>query len=583
MTDFEQQLRERLHATAEQVQPNPETWTRVQEGIRRAHRFRWLYAGASAAALAAVAAVAVVVIPGLLDPRVGFEPGGDVAGQPTDPGVATDVEPGPGGVGTAVPPPVDMVLATGDGLVRLAPGGVGAMSGPADGVASSVAVRPGSIVDDLDLVWAGTCALGRLRSDPNGDVASAIEPLTDGACPAGPRFSPDGDHLAWIEETEDGIALASVGWDDGGEVRARNATWQLDLEQAGPAGLRDLRIVDWVWTGVEGASASGFLAFAASGADGTTHVLTLPFDRHADGALALPSGDAPAIFETDPHRLVAFARDTCLDGQHCPDGVTWTLRVDEEGVLGLYREDAGEEIATLTHDVLDGIDPDAGPVWLEASGDVVVFGDGLGGAWSVHRTDDGWSEVEPLPGGQVLAGAIIAGIQQPPASAPAPQATEEPAATEEPEPVETVEPTGLPAAVASTRARIQDAAAARDLEALAAIGTGHDGTFTFSYGGGGDPVEFWRLEMENGFDVPAIILDLLAHEPAARADGDPVIYQWPAGSDLPYEQLSSAQVEALTAQLGQDEMDRWQASGSYLGYRVGIDAEGRWLYVVAGD
>jgi hypothetical protein len=45
-TDFEQRLREVLHARAAEVQPDPRTWDRVQAGIRRGVWFRLLSGGA---------------------------------------------------------------------------------------------------------------------------------------------------------------------------------------------------------------------------------------------------------------------------------------------------------------------------------------------------------------------------------------------------------------------------------------------------------------------------------------------------------------------------------------------------------
>lgn len=61
------------------------------------------------------------------------------------------------------------------------------------------------------------------------------------------------------------------------------------------------------------------------------------------------------------------------------------------------------------------------------------------------------------------------------------------------------------------------------------------------------------------------------------------IYVWPFAYDRPYESLSSAELEALTAAVGEDMMSFYEQSGSYVGYRLGIREDGTWLYYVAGD
>jgi hypothetical protein len=394
-TDFEEQLRARLQATAEEITPNPETWQKVQEGIRREQRFRWVYAGAGATALAALAAVAVLVVPGLLTrPDIGFAPG-EVAGQPE--GAPGDVA-GPPDPGLPAPPTADLLVVTPEGRpALLGPGGFGEIDWPDGRSLESVAVRPGSTVDALDAVWAGGCEVGRLTRDRQRvDVSPLVTPAA-GACATGPRFSPDGGHLAWIEEVDGAFRLATVGWDDTGEVPVRNAVFELSLEGADVEPPVDFRVIDWTWRAVEGGSATGYLALGATDPLGDRLALTLQIERQADGALAFPAGAEPERLESGELPVAALTADGCREVEEapCPDGATYLLVVDEAGTVGLERQDEGEQIWTTTLNPLRGADLAAGPVWLELVGRTVLIGDG-DRVWATSFTGDGWTELTEL-------------------------------------------------------------------------------------------------------------------------------------------------------------------------------------------
>jgi hypothetical protein len=595
-TDFEDQLRERLRAHAETVTPNPETWNRVQEGIRRERRFRWVYAGAAASALAALAAVAVLVLPGLLsESRVELEPGPGLATQPGDPDAAVE-DPAP----STWVAPAEMVLATPDGVAILGPGGFGALADPGVFPAESVTVRPGSSLDDLEVVAATECQLRRYQREPAGVASHDISTVDPAACATGPRFSPDGESLAWIEEDADGIALATVGWSAGGdgEQRWRNARFGLDLSaladgsgdgaELGEVG--EVRVTGWVWRESGDGGASGFLTLAVHprGDGGGNRLLTLEIERQGDGALALPSGDAPTLFDDGFRRFVAYRRTP---------SATWTLDVREDGETVLTREDDGVALNDLSVFGPSGLG-DAGPVWLEVAGETAIVGDGRGGAWQV-TFDGGFGAVEPLASGpdplEILHATVLLGMAadaDPAAPVPSEEPSPQPTAVPTVEPTESepvaeepvVEPdhSGLPPAVSQRRDAIRAAARAGDLDALAAQADPDE--FSYSFGEDGDPVGFWRREIANGIDVMGQLL-AVTDLPSAQvqSEGGPEITTWPWVHDVPYERLSSAELVMLEDALGSQVMDTYRDTGQYLGYRVGIRANGSFIYFIAGD
>lgn len=139
----------------------------------------------------------------------------------------------------------------------------------------------------------------------------------------------------------------------------------------------------------------------------------------------------------------------------------------------------------------------------------------------------------------------------------------------------------LPAVVAQKRGEIAAAAARCDYEALAGATAA---TFTFTFGAEDDPAEFWADSEAAGEDVLGTLVGLLNLEPATVDAGDSKIFVWPAAfaydswSDIP-EDERSALLEVYEA----EDLESFARFGSYVGYRVGIDASGRWIYFVAGD
>jgi hypothetical protein len=137
----------------------------------------------------------------------------------------------------------------------------------------------------------------------------------------------------------------------------------------------------------------------------------------------------------------------------------------------------------------------------------------------------------------------------------------------------------LPARVSETRDAILAAAQARDFEALRALIP--ERGFTFSYGGERDPIAYWkRLESEGHVPVFGDILPMvLATEPGF----DRGVYVWPAQATEDPATWDERDIEALTAIHAEEDIRAFQEAGLYLGWRVGIDRHGTWVFFVSGD
>lgn len=143
----------------------------------------------------------------------------------------------------------------------------------------------------------------------------------------------------------------------------------------------------------------------------------------------------------------------------------------------------------------------------------------------------------------------------------------------------------LPPAVAETRERIVDAAAACDYDRLAAL-TGVTAQFLHSFGGGDDPVASWRQREEAGEPVLADLVTLLDLEHGVTDPGDVPgeVYVWPEVFAIDDPTRGDFQPVVEAGLYTQDDVDRWlEITGAYSGHRVGIDAAGTWRFFVAGE
>lgn len=140
---------------------------------------------------------------------------------------------------------------------------------------------------------------------------------------------------------------------------------------------------------------------------------------------------------------------------------------------------------------------------------------------------------------------------------------------------------GLPVPVAETRRAIAASAIACDYEALAAL-AGPDLNTSFGGGGFGN-IPMWEKEgtypalelLVKLFDTPFAVQDF--------EDG-PRYYVWPSAFTYDsWEEIPSADLEALLSVYTQEELDQYAEFGSYALWRIGITEDGEWTFFVAGD
>ncbi len=140
---------------------------------------------------------------------------------------------------------------------------------------------------------------------------------------------------------------------------------------------------------------------------------------------------------------------------------------------------------------------------------------------------------------------------------------------------------GLPAAVASTRAALFEAAALCDWPGVAALLP--DDGFTSSFGMVDDPIAQWRQEEVLGYQPMAFLSSLLALPYGTLEAGDATYYVWPSAAALPWDQVSGVHRSALLGLYSEYNLWQFESFGGYVGYRVGITEDGSWVYFVAGD
>jgi hypothetical protein len=138
----------------------------------------------------------------------------------------------------------------------------------------------------------------------------------------------------------------------------------------------------------------------------------------------------------------------------------------------------------------------------------------------------------------------------------------------------------LPTAVANKRQTIVAAAHAMDYERL---GTLLDpAKFSYSFGESGDPIGYWRrLEREGHVPIIGDYLPVLLSGPWAKRGN---IYVWPSVYGKPPSRWTSAERRWLRNHFYSEmEIRAFARLGDYLGWRVGIRADGTWLFFVSGD
>lgn len=144
----------------------------------------------------------------------------------------------------------------------------------------------------------------------------------------------------------------------------------------------------------------------------------------------------------------------------------------------------------------------------------------------------------------------------------------------------------LPLEVAQVRNAIVGAAVGCDADGLARLA---GESFTYSFGGDDDPAAFWagleERSASEGDPSPLTMLVRLLELPFATIDsGDATYYVWPSAHAYgSWDEVPGADRDALLGVYGAQDLADFEAFGGYVGYRVGITADGDWAYFVAGD
>ncbi|QFG68870.1 hypothetical protein [Ornithinimicrobium pratense] len=155
---------------------------------------------------------------------------------------------------------------------------------------------------------------------------------------------------------------------------------------------------------------------------------------------------------------------------------------------------------------------------------------------------------------------------------PAPAGPIDPCGTAYPDPVLVAE--GLPEATTDRALEVLELAAACDLDGLAALAQQDDTHLSF---GVASPQE--AFSGDKGAERAAAVTTLLTRfEPGQDAPDAP--YRWPA--EVETEQDWARLVDS--GLYAQQDVDLMRGSGiGYSGWRVGVDASGRWAFLVAGE
>jgi hypothetical protein len=140
---------------------------------------------------------------------------------------------------------------------------------------------------------------------------------------------------------------------------------------------------------------------------------------------------------------------------------------------------------------------------------------------------------------------------------------------------------GLPFVVAKKRYDIFMAAVRHDYKALRSLLDPE--TFSYSFGEEGDPIGYWREQEEVG-EVPILgdTLPVVLHTRFGLNEGT---FVWPsAAAKLPSD-WTEEDIEGMrdAGYTDRDIRAFEEQVGGYAGWRVGIRADGTWLYFISGD
>ena len=141
---------------------------------------------------------------------------------------------------------------------------------------------------------------------------------------------------------------------------------------------------------------------------------------------------------------------------------------------------------------------------------------------------------------------------------------------------------GLPDAVNAKRADVFSTAVSCDYAALAGLAS--DSGFTYSFGGGDDPAGFFADQEFRGTPLMRYLVATLnmSYSVIENPDGSD-IYTWPGAFAFEWDATTEAQRAEIADLYGDDALDGYAEFGAFIGWRVGIDENGEWVFFVAGD
>lgn len=144
---------------------------------------------------------------------------------------------------------------------------------------------------------------------------------------------------------------------------------------------------------------------------------------------------------------------------------------------------------------------------------------------------------------------------------------------------------GLPEEVRATRTLLLDAARSGDIEALARVFSRHSPLPIVGYDTTDDPVEALRQQSgdEAGQEILAILIEVLetGHVPIGPEGAETFV--WPYFAEVPLADLKPQHYVDLYMILTSIDVEEIERLGRYTFFRVGISADGRLRYFMAGD
>ena len=144
----------------------------------------------------------------------------------------------------------------------------------------------------------------------------------------------------------------------------------------------------------------------------------------------------------------------------------------------------------------------------------------------------------------------------------------------------------LPEPVRATRERLIEAARSGDMEKLRALFAAQPEPPSVAFGDPGDPIDYLKALSADadGREILAVLWEILESGFIHVGAGTPdEFFVWPYFAQYPIEALTAGQQVEFYKLLTAADFEDMKSYGAYTAFRVGIAADGRWLFFVAGD